>query len=140
MLNPVGRTGDAPVQSRGGLARMRRALNARAGGRHKLGDARRAWRFGMQQEKIIRAMFMGHEIIARNFWSATREAFSAEATLAFNGMVVDRTTELSPRKARLGATLIDGVNSHAVEVIFGGWFIVRMKILIDGRKVAGNLR
>jgi hypothetical protein len=26
-----------------------------------------------------------------------------------------------------------------VEVLFGGWFIMRMKILIDGKKVAGNL-
>lgn len=94
----------------------------------------------MQQEKVVRAMFMGHEIIARNFWRATREAFACEATLAFNGTVVDRTTELSPRKARLAAALIDGENTHAVEVLFGGWFIVRMKILINGRKVAGNLR
>jgi hypothetical protein len=94
----------------------------------------------MQQEKVVRAMFMGHEIIARNFWSATADAFVNEATLAFNGTVVDRTTELSTRKARLGATLIDGDNSHAVEVLFGGWFIVRMKILVDGRKLAGNLR
>jgi hypothetical protein len=93
----------------------------------------------MQQEKVVRAMFMGHEIVARNFWSVTKDAFSNEATLAFDGAIVDRTSELSPRRARLGATLIDGGNRHAVEVLFGGWFIVRMKILVDGRKVAGNL-
>ena len=94
----------------------------------------------MQQEKVVRAMFMGHEIVARNFWSATAAAFVSEATLAFNGTVVDRTNEPSTRKARLSATLIDGDGSHAVEVLFGGWFVLRMKILVDGQKVAGNLR
>src|SRR5687768_7997415 len=94
----------------------------------------------MQQEKIVRAMFMGHEIVVHNFWRATRDEFASEATLAFNGAIVDRTRELSSRKARLSATLIDGDRRHAVEVIFGGRFIMRIKILIDGKKVAGNLR
>lgn len=94
----------------------------------------------MRQEKIVRGMFMGHEIVARNFWSMTREEFINEATLAFDGAIVDRTAELSHRKARLRATLLDGDNSHAVEVLFGGFFTLRMKILVDGNKVAGDLR
>jgi hypothetical protein len=94
----------------------------------------------MQQGKTIRAMFMGHEIVVHNFWRAGNDEFVTEATLAFNGVVVDRTSELSPKKAKLAATLVDGDNRHAVEVAFGGWFIMRMKIMVDGRKVAGNLR
>jgi hypothetical protein len=94
----------------------------------------------MQQEETLRAMFMGHEIVVHNFWRATKDEFITGATLAFNGVVVDRTDELRPRKARLGATLIDGDNRHAVEVVFGGWIILRTKIMVDGRKIAGNLR
>ena len=93
----------------------------------------------MQQEKIVRAMFMGHEIVAREFWRATRDSFVNEVTLAFDGVIVDRTTELS-RNLRLSATLVDRDSRHAVEVVLGGIFFVRMKILVDGRKIAGSLR
>lgn len=93
----------------------------------------------MQQEKVMRAVFRGHEIVARNVWSANG-ALVSEATLAFDGAIVARTTEWSTRKAMLCATLRDGGNDHAVEVLFGGIFAVRMKILVDGRKVAGDLR
>jgi hypothetical protein len=94
----------------------------------------------MQHEKIVRTMFMGHEIVARNFWSATKEDVSSEATLAFDGAIVARSTELWARKTTLGATLVDGDNRHTVEVRFGGIFTVRFKILVDGQKVAGDLR
>jgi len=94
----------------------------------------------MQQEKIVRAMYMGHEIVARNFWKITREEFATEATLAFNGVIVARTNEVSHRKARLLATLRDGDESHEVEVMFGGFIRLRMKITVDGRKVGGDLR
>jgi hypothetical protein len=93
----------------------------------------------MQQEKIVRAMYVGHEIVAREFWSATRESFVNEVTLALDGVVVARTTELS-RNLRLSGTLVDRDNRHAVEVVVGGMFFVRMKILVDGRKIAGDLR
>jgi hypothetical protein len=46
----------------------------------------------MQQEKIVRAMYMGHEIVARNFWKITREEFATEATLAFNGAIAAALT------------------------------------------------
>lgn len=94
----------------------------------------------MQQEKIMRAVFMGHEIVARNVWSVNGGALASEATLAFDGAIVARSTEWSTRKAVLCATLGDGGNRHTVEVLFGGIFTVRMKILVDGRKVAGDLR
>jgi hypothetical protein len=94
----------------------------------------------MQQEKIVRAMYMGHEIVARNFWKMTRDEFATEATLAFDGVVVARTNEVSHRKARLEATLRDGDGSHAVEVMFGGFIRLRMKIMLDGRKIGGDLR
>lgn len=94
----------------------------------------------MQQEKIVRAMFMGHEIVARNYWSATADALVNEATLAFDDAVVARSTEWSARKAALFATLIDDGKRYAVEVLFGGIFTVRMKIVVDGRKIAGDLR
>jgi hypothetical protein len=94
----------------------------------------------MQQEKVVRAMFMGHEIVVRNFWSVTRDACVTEATLAFDGVIVARTTEQLALKGILRATLIDGDNRHAVEALFGGIFTVRTKIVVDGRKVAGDLR
>ena len=93
----------------------------------------------MQQEKIVRAMYMGHEIVARNFWKMTRDEFATEATLAFDGVVVARTTEVSHRKAKLEANLRDGDDNHAVEVRFGGFVRLRMKIMVDGRKVGGDL-
>ena len=93
----------------------------------------------MQQETIVRAMYMGHEIVARNFWKMTRDELATEATLAFDGVVVARTTEFSHRKAKLQATLRDGDNSHAVEVRFGGFIRLRMKIMVDGQKVGGDL-
>ena len=93
----------------------------------------------MQQEKIMRALFRGHEIVVRNVWSANG-ALVSETTLAFDGAIVARTTEWSTRKAVLCATLRDRGNHYAVEVLFGGVFAVRMKILVDGRKVAGDLR
>ncbi len=92
------------------------------------------------QEKTVRAMFMGHEIVARNVWGLANGNFGGEATLAIDGAVLDRSLEWSPRKATLRATLLDGGNSHAVEVLFGGIFTLRIKILVDGRKVAGDLR
>lgn len=91
-------------------------------------------------EKTVRAMFMGHEIVARNAWGADNGAFVCEAVLAIDGAVVDRSTEWSARQARLRATLMDRDSSHAVEVMFGGIFTLRMKILVDGTKVAGDLR
>ena len=94
----------------------------------------------MEQEKTVRAMYSGHEIIARNFWKMTRDELATEATLAFDGIVVARSTELSHRRAKLTATLGDGDNSHAVEVKFGGFIRLRMKIIVDGRNVGGNLR
>ena len=91
-------------------------------------------------EKTVRTMFMGHEIVARNAWGSRNGDLVSAAELAIDGAVVDRSAEWSPRKAGLRATLIDGDNSHAVEVVLGGIFIVRMKILVDGEKVAGDLR
>jgi hypothetical protein len=93
----------------------------------------------IQQEKVVRAMFMGHEIVAREGWSATQDSFVNESTLAFDGVIVARSSELS-RNVRLSATLVDRDNRHAVEVVFGGMFFVRMKILVDGQKIAGSLK
>lgn len=94
----------------------------------------------MQHEKTVRAMFMGHEIVARNVFGLEDGDIINEALLIIDEAVVDRNTELSARKARLSAILVDRNGRHAIEVLFGGIFIVRMKILIDGRKVAGDLR
>ena len=94
----------------------------------------------MQHEKTLRAMFIGHEIVARNVFGLTDGDIINEALLIIDDAVVDRNTELSARKARLGATLVDRDRRYAVDVLFGGIFIVRMKILIDGRKIAGDLR
>jgi hypothetical protein len=69
--NLFGRACDPLVQSRARGQRASRALNACARERHKLKRCMARREIGMQHEKIIRAMFMGHEIIARNFWSAT---------------------------------------------------------------------
>jgi hypothetical protein len=94
----------------------------------------------MQQEKIVRAMYMGHELVARNFWKMTRDEFATEATLAFDGTIVARTSEVSHRKAKLQAMLRDGDTSHAVKVSFGGFIRLRMKIMVDGQKVGGDLK
>ena len=94
----------------------------------------------MQHEKTVRAMFMGHEIVARNVFGLAKGDIINEAVLIIDDAIVDRSTELSASKTRLSTTLVDRDNRHAVEVLFGGIFIIRMKILIDGRKIAGDLR
>ena len=60
--------------------------------------------------------------------------------LSIDGANVDRTKELSARKAKPGGTLIDRDHRHAVEAQFGGIFTLRMKIVVDGEKIAGDLR
>lgn len=90
--------------------------------------------------KTLRAMFMGHEIVACNVWGPREGDFVSEAALAIDGAVVARTNEWSARKAVLRANLIDRERTHDVEVRFGGIFTVRMKILVDGKKIAGDLR
>jgi hypothetical protein len=95
---------------------------------------------GPMREKTWRAMFMGHEIVVRNVFGLNKGNIVTEAQLVIDEAIVARTFELSARKAVLCATLIDRDNSHAVEVLFGGIFTLRMKILVDGRKIFGDLK
>ena len=92
------------------------------------------------REQTWRAMFMGHEIVVRNVFGLNEGDFVSEAQLVIDEAIVARTYELSARKSVLRATLIDRDNTHAVEVLFGGIFTLRMKILVDGRKIFGDLK
>jgi hypothetical protein len=95
---------------------------------------------GAMSEQTWRAMFMGHEIVVRNVFVLNNGDIVSEAQLVIDEAIVARTCELSARKSVLRAMLIDRDNSHAVEVLFGGIFTLRMKIMVDGRKIFGDLK
>ncbi len=90
-----------------------------------------------------KAEFSGHQIAARNSWGLTfsLKALTGENRLYIDGKVVDTNSEvvaLSNTPIMRGS-FVDGDKTHIVEVFAkSGWFRVKLRIHVDGQKVAGE--
>ena len=91
-----------------------------------------------------KAEFLGHQIVARNSWglALSLKALSGENRLYIDGEVVDSNTELiaiSNAPIMRGRIVDQQNNPHVVEVYArSGWIRVKLRIHIDGKKVAGE--
>lgn len=95
--------------------------------------------------KEVSAEFEGHRIEATNSWGFERPAyeFKSEARLFIDGRLVDTNsalTSVSKKAPLLTGIVVIGTSTHQVEVFIRAIFRVRMKICVDGRKIAGDLR
>lgn len=95
--------------------------------------------------KVVKAEFAGHSLLATNAWGFDKPSFAvkAEARLYIDGDLADRSDGLyavSKSRPFLSASLVDGATTHRVDVFIRAIFRVRMKICVDGVKVAGDLR
>jgi len=87
--------------------------------------------------------FLGHQIAARNSWgpSFSFKMLTGENRLYIDGKVVDTNVDvvaLSPTPIMRGA-IDEGGKVHIVEVYArSGMFRVKLRIHIDGKKVAGE--
>jgi hypothetical protein len=91
-----------------------------------------------------KAEFLGHQIVAHNSWGPTfsLKAFTAENRLYIDGKVVDTNTDtfaLSNAPIMRGSISDEANNVHIVEVFArSSWTRVKLRIAIDGKKVAGE--
>jgi hypothetical protein len=91
--------------------------------------------------KEVKTEFHGHQIVVRTSWGSA--GFATEAKLYIDGNVVDRNSEsvvLSKRNPVLRGSLKLKGKVHVIEVYDQFIFRLRMKICIDGDKVAGDLK
>lgn len=96
------------------------------------------------QTKVVRAEFEGHAILATNAWGIDKAslALKSEARLYIDGVLADRSDGLysvSTSRPFLSGSLVDGTATRRVEVFIRAILRVRMKICVDGVKIAGDL-
>jgi hypothetical protein len=90
-----------------------------------------------------KAEFSGHQVAARNSWGPTFsfKGLSGENRLYIDGKVADTNSEtlaVSDSPIMRGQ-IVEGDKVHVVEVYArSGLFRVKLRIHIDGKKVAGE--
>jgi hypothetical protein len=91
-----------------------------------------------------KAEFLGHQIVAHNSWGPTFsfKGLTGENRLYIDGKVVDTNTDtlaLSSAPIMRGSISDEANNVHIVEVFArSSWTRVKLRIAIDGKKVAGE--
>jgi hypothetical protein len=91
-----------------------------------------------------KAEFLGHQIVARNSWGPTFsfKGLTGENKLYVDGETVDTNTDafaLSTAPIMRGRIVDGDGHPHVVEVFArSGMLRVKLRIHIDGRKVAGE--
>jgi hypothetical protein len=89
--------------------------------------------------KELEADFRGHRIVVRNSWSFS---LKTEATLSIDGRVVDtnpKTFSLSPSVPVLRGAIASPGREDVVEVFIRSVVRTRIKICVNGTKIAGDL-
>lgn len=96
-------------------------------------------------EKEISADFAGHKIAVKNWWAFGDFEGSiegSEISLSIDGKIVDSSRRKFWLRTSVpvlrGDLQIDG-RTHRVEVFVRALFQVRIKICVDGQKLAGDL-
>jgi len=88
--------------------------------------------------------FLGHQIVARNSsgFAFSFQGVTGENRLYIDGEVVDTNTEmlaLASTPIMRGRIIDDEKKTHVIEVYArSGWTRVKLRIHIDGKKVAGE--
>jgi hypothetical protein len=91
-----------------------------------------------------KAQFLGHQIVAHNSWGPT---FSLKGVTGANRLYIDRKVvdtntdvlALSSAPIMRGSVSDEANNVHIVEVFArSSWARVKLRIEIDGKKVAGE--
>ena len=88
--------------------------------------------------------FLGHQVVAVNSWGPTfsLKGFTGENRLYIDGKVVDTNTgafALSNTPIMRGSITDDEGKIHIVDVYArSGWTRVKLRVHIDGQKVAGE--
>jgi hypothetical protein len=91
-----------------------------------------------------KAEFLGHRIVARNSWgpALSFKSMTGENRLYIDGKVVDTNKEavaISNAPIMRGRIVDQQNNPHVVEVYArSGWIQIKLRIHIDGKKVAGE--
>jgi hypothetical protein len=95
--------------------------------------------------KELKAEYRGHHIAVRNSWGPTMslKVVNTEAKLYIDGEIADTNSEAfswtSNAAILRGSIEVEG-RAHVVEVYARAWVRTRMKICVNGRKIAGDLR
>ena len=94
--------------------------------------------------KELKTEFGGRQIAVRNAWgpALSLKAFWGEARLYIDGKVTDTAADafsINGRVAILRGGIQIGERTHVVEVYVRAIFRTKLKICIDGKRVAGDL-
>jgi hypothetical protein len=94
--------------------------------------------------KEIKAEFHGHQIAVRNVWGfgLSLKAYYTEARLYINGKVVDTNSDsflINSRAAILRGSIETKDRIHVVEIYARSLVRTRIKICVDGERIAGDL-
>jgi hypothetical protein len=94
-------------------------------------------------EKELSAKFGVHDIVVRNAWTITSDGEDkTRITLSIDGRVVDstrRATMLGTRVPILRGTIHGNGKTYVVEVFARAILRVRVRLCVDGRKIAGDI-
>jgi len=86
--------------------------------------------------------FLGHQVVAHSSWGFSLKDIMGEHKLYVDGKVVDTcapTFALSNTPVMRGSITDDAGKVHIIEVYArSGWTRVKLRIHIDGQKVAGE--
>lgn len=94
--------------------------------------------------KELKADYLGHHIAVRNSWEAglSLKALTSDMKLYIDGEIADTNLEffgISSKSALLRGAITDQGHPHLVEV-YGRWrWRTKLKICVDGTKIAGDL-
>ncbi len=94
--------------------------------------------------KEVKADFDGHQIAVRNSWgpALSFKSLNTELRLYIDGKVVDSNTELfsiTRKSAYLRGNIEISGQFHIVEVYVRALIRTKIKICVDGKKIAGDL-
>lgn len=94
--------------------------------------------------KELKAEYLGHQIAVRNSWepSLSLKALTSDVKLYIDGEIVDTNLEIlgiRNKAALLRGMITDQSQRHVVEVYAHSMWRTKLKICVDGTKVAGDL-
>ena len=94
--------------------------------------------------KELKAEYLGHQIAVTNSWEPglSLKALTSDVKLYIDGEIADTNMEIlgiSNKAALLRGVITDQSQRHVVEVYARSIWRTKLKICVDGTKVAGDL-
>jgi hypothetical protein len=92
----------------------------------------------------LKADYLGHHIAVRNSWEAglSLKALTSDMKLYIDGEIADTNLEflgIGSKAALLRGAITDEGQRHVVEVYGRAIWRTKLKICVDGTKIAGEL-